>query len=69
MQNWYEKGWLDFQFFTRAADMFFQINTAGVNQGKVGLWCGLSSSLGTAIRTSCQDASDQADAYVIGAAL
>ena len=69
MQNWYEKGWLDSQFFTRAADMFFQINTAGVNQGKVGLWCGLSSSLGTAIRTSCQDASDQADAYVMGAAL
>ncbi len=69
MQNWYEKGWLDQNFNTRASDIFFQIDATSVNQGKVGMWCGLLSSLGTAIRVSCQDSSDQADAYVMGAAL
>lgn len=69
MQVWYENGWLDSQFHTRSNDIFFQINSAGVNQGKVGMWDGLASTLGTAIRTSCQDPSDQADAYVMGAAL
>ncbi len=69
MQVWYKNGWLDQNFNTRAADIFFQIDTAGVNQGKVGMWCGMLSTLGTAIRVSCQDPSDQADAYVMGAAL
>ncbi len=69
MQVWYKSGWLDQNFNTRAADMFFQIDTAGVNQGKVGMWCGMLSTLGTAIRVSCQNPSDQADAYVMGAAL
>jgi len=69
MRTWYEKGWLDSNFYTRASDMFYQIDTAGVNQGKVGMWCGLSSTLGSAIRVSCQDPSDQKDAYVMGAAL
>ncbi len=69
MQVWYKNGWLDSQFHTRSNDIFFQINSTGVNQGKVGMWCGLVSTLGTAIRTSCQDSSDQADAFVMGAAL
>ena len=69
MQAWYEKGWLDQNFNTRAADIFFQIDATSVNQGKVGMWCGLVSSLGTAIRTSCQNPEDQADAYVMGAPL
>ncbi len=69
MQNWYNQGWLDSEFNTRSSDMFFMINSTGVNQGKVGLWCGLTSTLGTAIRTSCADATDAKDAYVMGAAL
>ena len=69
MQVWYENGWIDPNFNTRAGDIFFQIDAAGVNQGKVGIWCGLVSTLGTAIRVSCQDASDQADAFVMGCAL
>ncbi len=67
--NWYEKGWLDSQFSTRASDAFYQINSAGVNQGKVGMWCGMISSLGTAIRVSCQNEEDMVDAYVMGCAL
>ena len=71
MQTWYEKGWLDSSFNERAGDMFFQINSAGVSQGKVGMWCGMTSTLGTAIRTSCTDptGADQKDAYVMGCAL
>jgi hypothetical protein len=69
MKHWYEKGWLDSQFYTRAGDAFYQINTAGTNQGKVGMWCGMISSLGTAIRVSCQNEEDAADAYVMGCAL
>ncbi len=69
MNNWYEKGWLDSQFHTRASDMFYMINSAGVNQGKVGMWCGMTSTLGTAIRTSCQNEVDARDAFVMGCAL
>ena len=35
MHNWYENGWLDTRFETRASDMFFKINLTGVSQGKV----------------------------------
>lgn len=69
VSNWYQKGWLDSQFSTRASDMFYQINTAGYSQGMVGMWCGMTSTLGTAIRTSCQNPEDAADAYVMGCAL
>lgn len=69
MQAWYEKGWLDPNFNTRANDMFFQIDTPDVNQGKVGMWCGLVSTLGTALRVSCQDETDQKDAFVMGCGL
>lgn len=69
MQVWYENGWLDPAFNTRSNDMFFMIDTTGVNQGKVGMWYGLTSTLGAGIRTSCQNSDDQKDAYVMGAAL
>jgi hypothetical protein len=69
MQAWYQNGWLDPSFNTRANDIFFQIDSAGVNQGKVGMWCGIASTLGAGIRPSCLDASDQKDAYVMGAPL
>lgn len=69
MQTWYEKGWLDPNFNTRSGDIFFQIDATSVSQGKVGMWYGMVSTLGTAIRVSCQDSSDQEDAYVMGAAL
>ena len=67
--NWYQKGWLDTEFNTRAADMFWKINTPGRQQGKVGLWQGQTSEIGKAIRTSCQNAEDAQDAYVAGCAL
>ena len=69
MSKWDEEGWLDSQFHTRATDMFFQINSAGTSQGMVGMWCGLAATLGTALRPTCQNAEDQADAYVMGCAL
>ncbi len=69
MNNWYEKGWLDSQFSTRAADVFFMINTPGVNQGMVGMWCGLSSTLGDSLRVTCQNEEDQKDAFAMGCAL
>ena len=69
MQNWYNKGWLDSEFNTRSADIFFSINATGVSQGKVGMWCGLSSTLGDVIRPTCADATDQAEAYVKGCSL
>ncbi len=47
--------------------MFEAFDTANVNQGKVGMWCGLLSTLGSTIRATCQDLADQKDAYVMGA--
>ena len=69
MKNWYDKGWLDKQFYTRT-DVFYMINSAGVSQGKVGLWTAYyGSSLGTVIRGTCMDESDMQDAYVMAAPL
>lgn len=70
MQNWYQKGWLDQSFHTRANDMFYMINQAGISQGKVGLWCNYhGNSIGTTIRTTCMDERDQQNAFCMPAAL
>lgn len=66
---WSENGWLDKAFASRSTEAYYSINTTAVNRGMVGMWCGLGSTLGTAIRVSCQDAADAADAYVMGCAL
>ncbi len=68
MENWYEKGWLDQAFSTRS-DIFYDINSVGVNQGKTGLWCGYSSVLGSALRATCADPEDAKDYYVMGCSL
>ena len=47
MHNWYEKGWLDKQFAERTTDLVYSINSAGVHTGKVGLWIGRNSEVGT----------------------
>lgn len=69
LNTWYKKGWLDAEFNTRANDRFFLINSAGVTQGKVGLWDGQTHAIGTSIRSTCQNEEDARDAYVMGASL
>jgi len=69
MHKWYENGWLDSSFETRGSDMFYKINMTGVNQGKVGLWQGYISYLGTTIRATAANEAAQHDAMVYGAAL
>jgi hypothetical protein len=66
INNWYEKGWLDTQFYTRASELFFNINTTGTSQGMVGLWGGMPNSLGTGLRTTCANEEDKQDAFVMG---
>ena len=69
MQNWYDQGWLDKQFYTRT-DIFYMINTTGVSQGKVGLWSAYTgTALGSVIRDTCMDESDKEDAYAMAAPL
>ncbi len=68
LSTWYENGWMDTQFHTRASDMFFSINTTGTTQGMVGLWGGMPNSLGTGIRTTCANEEDKQDAFVMAAA-
>ena len=68
MNTWNDKGWLDTQFETRSGDLFYMINQSGFNQGKVGMWEGMVWDTGTKIRTTCMDASDQQDAFVMGCA-
>ena len=69
LNTWYEKGWLDSEFNTRANDPFFKLNAAGVQQGKVGLWDGGISDIGTSVRATCQNAEDAQDAFIMGAPL
>ncbi len=68
MHQWYENGWIDSVFETRASDMFFSINQNGCAQGMVGLWYGTVGLLGNTIRVTCTDPEDQQKAYVMGCA-
>ena len=49
MNNWYQKGWVNKDFYERAGEMFFVIDTASVYSGKVGAWYGLTSQLGNSL--------------------
>lgn len=49
MNTWYKNGWLDRSFDENTGDMFYAVDTASVFQGKVGLWQGRMSTVGTQI--------------------
>ncbi|MCL1819659.1 MAG: hypothetical protein FWG36_03275 [Oscillospiraceae bacterium] len=49
MNTWFERGWIDRAFAERSADMFYRIDDAGVRQGKVGMWIGIQSQLGSGL--------------------
>lgn len=66
MNTWYQNGWMDTKFETRASDAFFMINQNGCAQGMVGMWYGTISLLGDTIRATCVDPEDQEKAYVMG---
>lgn len=59
LHAWYEKGWLDRRFMERSNDMFYRIDETSFRQGKVGLWLGASSNLGTRLHSEqlpyCKD--------------
>lgn len=59
LNTWYEKSWIDQSFAEHTGDMFFAVDSAMVFQGKVGLWQGRVSTVGTQI--------DADDAYTEGA--
>lgn len=46
LNNWYDKGWLDQDFYQRTSDAFYEIDDTSVRQGKVGMWQGVESELG-----------------------
>lgn len=46
LNTWYEKGWLDNDFFQRTSDIFYAIDDTSVRQGKVGMWFGVTGQLG-----------------------
>ncbi len=58
MNNWYQKGWIDPKFSEHTTDMFYAIDVEKVFQGKVGLWQGRQSTVGTQI--------DSGDEYTKG---
>lgn len=67
LNNWYEKGWLDKHFNERTADIFYDIDSVTVRQGKVGLWVGQTSQLGG--RMDLNDGGYTEGIYVAGCAL
>lgn len=46
MNTWYQKGWLDPAFNERTSDIFYEIDSVSVRQGKVGMWVGVEGQLG-----------------------
>jgi hypothetical protein len=51
MNTWFQRGWINRAFAERAQDMFYRIDDARVRQGKVGLWIGIHSQLGSRMDT------------------
>lgn len=66
MNAWYEKGWLDQDFYQRTSDSFFAIDDTAVRQGKVGMFNGVQSELGG--RMDMHDGGYTDGIYVAGAA-
>lgn len=66
MNAWYEKGWLDHDFYQRTSDAFYSIDDTAVRQGKVGMFNGVQSELGG--RLDLNDGGYTEGIYVAGAA-
>lgn len=49
LNTWYKNAWLNSTFDECTGDMFYAVDTANVFQGKVGLWQGRVSTVGTQI--------------------
>lgn len=58
MNQWYENGWLDQQFSERSTDMFYRIDEVTMRSGKVGLWMGAVSTLGSRVYSEQQPYTD-----------
>lgn len=54
VRGWYANGWIDTGFQTHT-DLFYRTDEQTVNQGKVGLWCGMDSQLFNAMDISDGD--------------
>ena len=54
MRDWYSRGWIDTGFQTHT-ELFYRTDEKTVNQGKVGLWCGMDSQLFNALDISDGD--------------
>lgn len=65
MNAWYEKGWLDKHFAERSGDMFYQIDTASVYSGKVGMWYGVLGNLGNSMDSASGDETDLMNGAVV----
>ncbi len=66
MNSWYEKGWLDPDFYQRTSDAFYAIDDTAVRQGKVPVFNGQQSQLGG--RMDMHDGGFTEGLYVAGAA-
>ncbi len=52
MRHWYEEGWMDPYFQEKSGDStWFMVDAGTVYSGKVGLWSGMSNSLGAGLDT------------------
>ena len=65
MHSWYEKGWLDHDFYQRTSDAFFRIDSTSVRQGQIAMWNGQQSELGG--RLDMHDGGLTEGIYVAGA--
>ena len=66
MNSWYEKGWLDPDFYQRTSDAFYSIDDTSVRQGKVPMFIGQQAQLGG--RMDMHDGSYTEGIYVAAAA-
>lgn len=67
LANWYEIGWLDQAFDQHTGDSHYAIDSAKIRQGRVGMWYGQQSTLGSRIYVDQETSPFAEGIFVMGA--
>ncbi|MCI2069554.1 MAG: hypothetical protein LKJ88_08375 [Bacilli bacterium] len=66
MNKWYKAGYIDTKFAEHTSDMFYQVDSTKVHQGKVGMWYGTLAAFNDGLDISEGKPNSATDGYTNG---
>lgn len=63
MNGWWDNGWIDRNYTDKANQMFYEIDSDKVYQGKVGLWWGMTSNLNDLMRSDADELTENINVW------